>query len=58
MLDFYVKFLGIQLDLRTWKRCIVMMADCEEVSLDMVLVVREDVPNGTLAKCRLQGPWY
>lgn len=26
-------------------------------TFDLVMTLREDVADGTLAKCRLQGPW-
>lgn len=52
------EFSRSQLDLKSWRRCIVVKAEREQSSFDIVMTVREDVANGAHAKCRLQGPWY
>lgn len=48
----------LQLDLSTWKRCIVQSMEREPRSFDVVLVVHDESDTNTSSVCRLQGPWY
>lgn len=47
-----------QLDLSTWKRCIVQSMERESRTFDVVLVVHDESDTLISSVCRLQGPWY